>query len=151
MFRVLEKSSSLTGWFFSNTNDLRSSRTRRLRVNTDPPEEFTDVNSFLRSKPRRLSVMNNRRNRARTDRWKLASRWIFLWRFQSRNAMSAAGGEANACCSSRRYSSINFARNLCSIQKQHSNVSNSMIILLQLKTGRRKTVRRTRRRKAKLL
>ena len=50
-----------------------------------------------------------------------------------------------------QYSSINFARNLCSIQKQHSSVSNSMIILLQLETGRRETVRLTRRRKAQLL
>ena len=37
------------------------------------------------------------------------------------------------------------------IQKQHSSVSNSMIILLQMETGRRETVRLTRRRKAKLL
>ena len=37
------------------------------------------------------------------------------------------------------------------IQKQHSSVSNSMIILLQMETGRRETVRLTRRRKAQLL
>ena len=52
MFRVLVKSLSLTGWLFSNTNDLRSSRTRRLCVSSGQLEEFTDINSFLRSKPR---------------------------------------------------------------------------------------------------
>ena len=152
MFRVLEKSSSLAGWFFSYSNDLQSSRTRRLRVNSGPLEEFIDVNSFLRSKPR-PTIRDEQQAKASgkgLDGSLLPER-LFCEGFNRGTRWAQPKAERMPAVHHERYSSINFSRNLCSIQKQHSSVSNSMIILLQLETGRRETVRLTRRRKAKLL
>mgnify|MGYP007046012699 CR=1 FL=1 len=124
MFRVLEKSSSLAGWFFSNTNDLRSSRTRRLRVSSGPLEEFTDVNSFLRSKPRpTIRDEQQAKSSGKGLDGSLLPERLFHEGFSRGTRWAQPKAERMPVVHHERYSSINFARNLCSIQKQHISVS----------------------------
>ena len=102
MFRVLEKSSSLTGWFFSNTNDLRSSR---IKTSADYPWWTTGEIEQEQADGSLLPDECSCEDFSRGTRW------------------AQPEAERMPAVHHERYSSINFARNLCSIQKQHSSVS----------------------------